>query len=555
MPQKKKWLGFFICMVVIMYIQAFLVQPIYADVGEVESDGQNIHETEPSDGKGDSDGGGGDDVPWWERAWNWLEDIGSDGLELIEDIGNTISDEWNEFLDWAGEVGSDIGDWFSEVSSDIGDWLSEVGSEIGDWFIEVGSAIGDFFSDAWEWIQENEWFQSIVAGVLAAAVIVVGAFVIVGTWPALAVIAVVGGLAIGGAFLYQWLAGDNYNFFGAFGSGLLGGIFGYVGMTTGAFAAAWTWLRFTVAPAAWSWIRNRAVPWVVGKGRAAWTWMRGTAFPWLRGKVVAGWRWFKGLPVWGQIGSAYSQSGVLVKILKGIGIGSAAGAVSNFALQITKLLVSGEEFSLKSLLVDTIAGGITGGLLAPIIVPGMIISGSLVTVLGIYGGLENMVAEGFKTGDFLNWQNFVAGGLTVALSAKFLAPLMNAIFKFEPTGVLEDSFTKGTEEQIKDLIKNGLPGSESNGPTNSEPKPTEQPKPAEPVEQPKPAQPTEQPNTTEPTEQPKPAEPPSDTQIDNPASASTNTMPSNPSQNTLDPVQNNPINRPIGGGIKPQPLN
>ncbi|MEQ2527459.1 hypothetical protein WMO40_12155 [Bacillaceae bacterium CLA-AA-H227] len=516
MPQKEKWVGFFICMITVLYLQAFLVHPIYANVEDIQTDGQNIHETDISDGKGESVGGGGENVPWWKKAWNKVKDIGNKGIDLIEDIGDSIGDQWNEFLDWSSDA------WDSTK-----DWISDVGGDIGDWFKDVGSSIGEFFSDAWDWIQENEWVQTIAAGLLATVIIIGGAFLIVGSLPAIAVIVVVAGLAIGAGFLYQWLAGEDYNFFGALGASLVGGLVGYFGMTTGAFAAGWTWLRHTAGPAAWSWIKGTAVPWVVGRGSAAWSWMKTAAYPWIRGKAVSSWCWFKGLPAWGQIGTAYTRSGVLGRILKGLGIGSAAGAVSNLTLQIIKLWANGEAFSVKSLLVDTVAGGITGALLGPIIVPGLILSGSLVTVLGIYGGFENMIAEGFKTGDFLNWQNFVAGSLTAFLSVKLLSPIIGSIFdRFikEPTGILEDSITKGIEEQIKNLINDGLPSNENNAPNKPSEKPT--PKPTEPTD----AQMEK--NT-----------PDSDIPSDN------------PTNNPTDRIEKNPVKNPMGGGVNPQPLN
>lgn len=465
MSHRQKWMGFFICFSLLMYLQAFLVQPIYANVEEVQTDGQNIHKTELSDGKGESVGGGGEDVPWWQKAWNWLEDIGSDGLELLDEFGATIGEQLNEFLDWAGEASDGAMDWFSEVGSDIGDWFLEVGSNIGEWFKEVGSAIGGFFSDALEWVKENKWFQTIVAGALATVAIVVGVFVFVGSWPALAVIAVIGGLALGAGFLYQWLAGDNYNFFGAFFVSLIGGAAGYFGMTTGAFAAAWTWLRHTAAPAAWSWIRNTAVPWIVARGQSVWGWMRNVAFPWLSRKAVAGWRWFKGLPVWGQIRTAYMASGALRTFFTGMGISGVASAIINIASQ----MLGDEPFSIKSFFIDTTLGALTGGLFAPVLVPGAALGGSLIATISIIGGFENWLGGVIEEGDWFNWQSFVSGSLTSLISLGILSKVFGKI----PNPFGEEIGTKATEEPIKNWIEDILTGEENNKKTAPEKKPSE----------------------------------------------------------------------------------
>ncbi|WP_449621935.1 hypothetical protein [Robertmurraya sp. Marseille-Q9965] len=456
MPQKEKWVGFFICMITVLYLQVFLVQPIYANVEDIQTDGQNIHETDLSDGKGESVGGGGEDVPWWKKAWNKAKDIGNKGIDLIEDIGDSIGDQWNEFLDWSSDA------WDSTK-----DWISDVGGDIGDWFKDVGSSIGEFFSDAWDWIQENEWVQTIVAGILATVVIVVGAFLIVGTWPAWAVIAVVGGLALGAGFLYQWLAGDNYNFFGALGVSFLGGLAGYIGMTTGAFAAGWAWLRHTAGPAAWSWIKGTAVPWVVGRGQAAWGWMRTVALPWIRGKAVAGWRWFKGLPAWGQIKGAYTGAGAWSKFWWGALSSGVASAIVN----VTGQMLGDDPFSIKSLIIDTGFGALTGGLLAPVLVPGLVLSGSLIGTISFIGGLENWLGGGLEKGEWLSWQNFVAGGVTSLVSLSILSKIFGKI----PNPFGEELATKMTEDPIKNWFEDLLSGNENTKQNIPEKKSSEKP--------------------------------------------------------------------------------
>lgn len=509
MPQRKKWVGFFVCMIIVLYLQAFLVYPIYANVEDIQTDGQNIHETKISDGKDDSDGGGGENVPWWKKAWNKIKDIGNKGLDIIEDIGDSIGDQWNEFLDWSSDA------WDSTK-----DWISDVGGDIGDWFKEVGSAIGEFFSDAWDWIQKNEWVQTIVAGILATVVIVVGAFLIVGTWPALAVIAVIGGLALGAGFLYQWLAGEDYNFFGALGASLVGGLIGYFGMATGAFAAGWAWLRHTAGPAAWSWIKGTAVPWVVGRGQAAWSWMKTAAYPWIRGKAVSSWRWFKGLPAWGQIKAGFGIPNYWKVVLKGAGM---SGLFSGL-IDIANQLRGDDPFSVPSLLSSVFFGAITGGFFAPVLATtGLVLSGSLISVMSIASGLENYFSSGFGKGEWGSWQNFVTGTLTSFISIATLSKIFSKI----PIPIVGEGLQKVVEEYfIKNPIDDLLPKS-GDATTKTIDSPKDAPKKTEPV--------------------------PSEGKLEKPA----DNAKSNSNENTTSPnnqLQSNPLNNRAGGGIKPQPL-
>lgn len=521
MPQKEKWVGFFICIITVLYLQAFLVQPIYANVEDIQTDGQSIHETDLSDGKGESVGGGGEDVPWWKKAWNKAKDIGNKGIDLIEDIGDSIGDQWNEFLDWSSDA------WDSTK-----DWISDVGGDIGDWFKDVGSSIGEFFSDAWDWIQENEWVQTIAAGLLATVIIIGGAFLIVGSLPAIAVIVVVAGLAIGAGFLYQWLAGEDYNFFGALGASLVGGLVGYFGMTTGAFAAGWAWLRHTAGPAAWSWIKGTAVPWVVGRGQAAWRWMKTAAYPWIRGKVVSGWRWFKGLPAWGQIKAGYTSAGLWSKFLWGAG----TSGLASFLINITGQIMSGGPFDVKSLIFDTALGALTGGLLAPIMATGLVLSGSLIVTFSLVGGVENWLNGGLVDGEWLSWQNFVSGTLTSLLSLGILSKIFGKI----PNPFVEELATKGTEEPIKSWIDDILDGNENSKPSTPENKPTEKPADQSPIEKP-----AEKPVDKSPVEKPEPT-PSGEPSID----PNYQLEPKNPQL----PTDNNLLNNRSGGVINPQPL-
>lgn len=495
-----------------------VVQPIFADVDDVQTDGQSINQTEPTDGKdGESVGGGGEDVPWWEKAWNEIKEIGSDGLELIDEFGDTIGEQWNEFLDWAGDASEDAWEWMKDVGSDIGDWMSD-----------AGEAIGDFFSDAWDWVQENEWFQTIVAGVIATVAIVGGIFLVVGSLPGLLVIGVIGAFALGAGFLYQWIAGDNYNFFGAFFSSLVGGVIGYVGMTTGAFAAGWAWLRHTAAPATWAWIRNTAVPWVVGKGRAAWGWARTVAYPWVRGKVVSGWRWFKGLPAWGQIASAYSLPNLASTLFGGAAVSGAASAIVNVIGQ----LLGDDPFDIKSLVVDTTLGALTGAAFAPIAAlaaSGVAISGSLIATMSLIGGVENWAGGVWEEGDWTNWQSFVSGGVTSLISLGALSKIFGLI----PNPFAGEYLTKQTEEPIKDWIEKILGGGESGNtetPGNKNPEPTPE----------TPQEPTNGPSET-------PTQEPADTQVNEPVDEG---------QKPIQQPQTNPNTNHtrVGGGINPHPV-
>ena len=248
--------GFILCLLLLMTALFSFIQPAYADVEEVETENQQINKTEPGDGSGGQTDGGGGELTWRDKIGNIIADIGDWGKDVITDVGNTLSNEWNNFIERLDNS-----------------WVG----------------------DAWDWVQDNQTIQTIAAAIIATAVIVGGIALLVVTFPAwgsaLAItwgtVAIIGGFALAGGFLYQWIAGDNYSFGGALGSSFLGGIIGYVGAASGAFAAGWAWLKGTAVPAAISWTRNKAIPWVVGKAKGAWQ----TSLNWVKSTGTAAWGW------------------------------------------------------------------------------------------------------------------------------------------------------------------------------------------------------------------------------------------------------------------------
>ena len=240
--------GFILCLLLLMTTLFSFVQPAYADVEEVETEIQQISKTEPGDGSGGQTDGGGGELTWRDKIGNIIADIGDWGKDVITDVGSTLSNEWKNFTEWVDNS-----------------WVG----------------------DAWDWVKDNKTIQTIAAAIIATAVIVGGIALLVLTFPAwgsaLAItwgtVAIIGGFALAGGFLYQWIAGDNYSFGGALGSSFIGGIVGYVGAASGALAAGWAWIRSTAVPAALNWTRNTAMPWITGQARNVWSWMsrKGTA--------------------------------------------------------------------------------------------------------------------------------------------------------------------------------------------------------------------------------------------------------------------------------------
>ncbi|MDZ5474422.1 hypothetical protein SM124_22260 [Bacillus sp. 31A1R] len=450
MPRKEMIQAFLYGFIFLLFFQVFSVQLAFGNVEDVDSEKQQISKVEPSDSKEHDPDAGGGDVPWWKVIWDKAKEIGQDGLDIISDLGSTISTEWNEFL-------TDLeNSWVGDAWDKATDWLN----------------------DAWDWIQETEWIQTIVASILATALIVVAIIVIVGTAPAWGVIAIIGAAALGAGFLYQWIAGDNYSFLGAFGSSLIGGILGYVGYTTGAFATAWLWLRNTAGPAAWNWIRNTAVPWVVGKGRAALTWGRTVAWPWLRGKGIA---FGTFLRTQFQLYLTRFRAFYLPNSKLSMGallLGPGLGMFGGFIGSIAGSLIAGEKITLWKLVYDVAVGGITGTLWAPVFAAGVLLSGSSLLVLGLYGGFESYISDGIKNGEWLKFENFAIGFAVSILSFKGLTFVVDKILKFVGWDhvLTSEAGTKISEEYVKDKIKdlfNGNSGDtgnsgnkEGNTPTN-----------------------------------------------------------------------------------------
>jgi hypothetical protein len=413
--------------IILAFMALFLIQfavlaPVSADLTEVETNKQGLNKTEPTDGSGGEPVDGEDEsLPWWKKALNELGDIG-DGL----------IDGWNKFKDWAVDEWNDAWDTAVKFGKDV--W--------GD--------IEDFFGAIGDWFSENKWVQTLLGGILAA-VIIIGAIALLVFFGVIAIpIGIVGGLiilagALIGGFLYQWLAGDNYSFWGAFGFSLVGGIVGYIGYATGAFAAAIGWLRTVAWPAVMTWWRTAAWPWLRGRPAAIWGWMRGTAWPWLRTKSIGAYNWARTNPI-------------LRKMGLGLKYGAITGAASSVISAPFAYWITGEGYSIKSFLIDTVAGGITGAILAPFIIPGAALGTAAILALGVYGGAENYIVSGFKDGEWMKWENFIIGFGVSVLSVKFLGDIIAASFKKVPildNNLIIDTGTKSAEEGIKSFIKLG----------------------------------------------------------------------------------------------------
>lgn len=421
--------------IVLAFMALFLFQfavlvPVSADLTEVETNKQGLNKTEPGDGSsGELVESGDSALPWWKKALNELGDI-----------GEGLVDGWNRFKDWAAD------EW-----NQAWDTVVEFGKEVwGD--------IEDFFEAIGDWFSENEWAQTLLAGILAAAIII-GTIALLVFFGVIAIpVGIVAGLIILagtliGGFTYQWLAGDNYSFWGAFGSSLVGGILAYVGYATGAFAAAIGWLRTVAWPAAVNWWRTAAWPWLRGRPAAIWGWMRGTAWPWIRGTA---WPWLRGKAV-----AAYNwarTNPVISKMIQGAKFGAMAGAFSSLLSAPFAYFINGENYSLKSFLIDTLAGGITGAILAPFIVTGATLGLAAIAGLGIYGGVENYIVGGLKDGEWSNWGNFVVGFGVSILSIKILGGVIESLLRRVPVldnTISIDTSTKTIEEVIKSGIKKG----------------------------------------------------------------------------------------------------
>jgi hypothetical protein len=428
-----------IVLLLAFFVQMAVLQPALADVSEVETGPQGLSETKEDDATAGEPVKGDADLPWWKKALNELGDIKDSAIDGLKEFGDWAADEWNDFTDYASKKFDEFGDWAGNVWNDI----------------------ENFFA-------ENKWAQTIVAAIAATAIIVGAIAILVVTGvvsvPILVVAAIVGAGALAGGFLYQWLAGDGYNFWGAFGSSLVGGILAYAGYASGAFAAGWAWLRHTAGPAAWAWARNTAWPWIVGRGQAAWRWMSRTAWPWLRGKGAAAWRWFKMRPVWGQLRGFYTASNMWKLLVKGAYLGALTGGAASFLGSVFSYPFTGEGFTLKGLLWDMGIGAVSGALLGPILLSGATLSLSTIIGVSLFGSFENWLGGGLKDGEWGSWLNPLTGFGVAFLSTKFLGDFVTAKLGSTPQEI-SDTVTKSLEEVAKNAIKEGtekLTGPDSN---------------------------------------------------------------------------------------------
>jgi len=419
--------------IVLAFMALFLIQfailsPVSADLTEVETHKQGLSKTEPTDASGGEPVDGKDGpLPWWKKALNELGDI-----------GDSLVDGWNKFKDWAVDEWNDAWDFAEDKWNDAWDIATDVWGKIEDFFKSIG-----------EWFSENEWAQTLLGGILAAGIII-GVIALLVFFGVIAIpLGIVAGLiivagALIGGFTYQWLAGDNYSFWGAFSFALVGGVLGYIGYATGAFAAAIGWLRTVAWPAAANWWRTAAWPWLRGRPAAIWGWARTVAWPWIRTKAVAAYRWVKVRPLWGQLRGFYS--GAFWRLMvKGFPIGFLGGGTAS----IVGKLFKGETFTFKEMLIDALIGGFSGAVLGPIILAGVTLSWSVVGLLGLYGGVENYLVEGFKSNDW-SFENFLLGFGISVLSTKLIGVAVeNIISRMVVSEHLNEVGTKSAEELVK----------------------------------------------------------------------------------------------------------
>lgn len=434
--------------IILAFMALFLIQfavlaPVSADLTEVETNKQGLNKTEPTDGSGGEPVDGADEsLPWWKKALNKLDDIG-DGL----------IDGWNKFKDWAVDEWNDAWDTAVKFGKDVWGDIEAFFAAIGDWF------------------SENKWAQTLLGGILAAAIII-GVIALLVFFGVIAIpIGIVGGLiilagALIGGFLYQWLAGDNYSFWGAFGFSLVGGILGYIGYATGAFAAAIGWLRTVAWPAVMTWWRTAAWPWLRGRPAAIWGWARTVAWPWIRTKTVAAYRWVKMRPLWGQLRGFYSVPNLKALMFKGFHIGFAGGAVGS----VISKLINRESFTITDIIIDGFIGGVSGAILGPIVIPTVALSWPVVGVIGLYGGAENFFAEGFKKNDW-SAENFLLGlGISI-FSTKLIGVFVeNMVSRVVNSDHLEEMGTKTLEEGVKWIYEQTtelIDGNDGETPSNS----------------------------------------------------------------------------------------
>ena len=416
--------GFILCLLLLMTALFSFIQPAYADVEEVETENQQINKTEPGDGSGGQTDGGGGELTWRDKIGNIIADIGDWGKDVITDVGNNLSNEWNNFIERLDNS-----------------WVG----------------------DAWDWVKDNKTIQTIAAAIIATAVIVGGIALLVVTFPAwgsaLAItwgtVAIIGGFALAGGFLYQWIAGDNYSFWEALGSSFLGGIIGYVGAASGAFAAGWGWLKGTAVPAAITWTRNKAIPWIVGKAKGAWH----TAWTWTKTKGTAAWNGFKGF--FTSYGTRFKDLFLGANWMKNLLYGLGLGFVGGLASTIVSTFMDGEVKPLN-IAVDLISGTISGLVLGPFVLGGQLLKLSTMIGLPLYGGLESYIADGIKGGEWDTPLNFFLGIGATFFAITSIGVVAELLLKNKAAAEFVGS---GAEEFMKNTVKNAVTGGEGNGTT------------------------------------------------------------------------------------------
>jgi hypothetical protein len=340
------------------------------------------------------------------------------GEDVIDDVGDGISD----FGDWASNEWNQFKEDWPERWDSIKGGFEDAWDATSDWFSDRADDVGDFFGAVGDWFAENEWAQTVIAAVVATGAII-GAIALVATPPGWIMMAVIGAGALAGGLLYQSAAsnaGAEYSFWGALSWAFAGGIAGVIAQGTGT-------LPFLLRLA----------------GSSA------RAFP---GAAV---RYFTG-------------SGLLRNMAIGSGV--------SFGFSAAKMLITG-EFSYYDLAIDTLFGGLAGGILGPLGAPIAnawktknlyeIVKLGLIT--SSYSGLDNYIGEGLKG----SWDtaNILIGFGTGAGMYTVFGKASSYIVKSGSTPsdaevdqivdqVSEEILNKGFEEPYKGWLENEIKNTE-----------------------------------------------------------------------------------------------